>query len=402
MSHLNRRQALRLFAAAGMAGTAAPILAACTSDSSPKANPAAPSGPPIKIGMIVPQTGMFKDLGNELDNGFSLYLQLHDQKLGGRQVNLIKVDEGETAESGKAAAEKLVKEQKVLAVTGVVNPLSLLAMKDTIEAAQIPLIGSNASPAQLQLMGPKYIWRTSFVSTEPGSALARYAVANGGGPIAIVGQTGPGGDDDEVRTFAENLRSAGGTVAGTPRITPFGSKDFGNLFQQVKQSGAAAMYAIYSGATAVEFVKQYRAAHFPPTFKLFAPGSLTEGFVLKQLGDTAKDIYTALNYSPDLDNAANRRFIADYQKAFGTVPSTYAMASYDAAVVLDKAITDATKSLDSFSLNAAIGRLGQIDSPRGGWQFSQTRSPLQRWYLRQVRFDGAVLSNVLTAELTTL
>ena len=85
MSHLNRRQALRLFAAAGAAGLTAPILSACTSSSDdPTDTLTAPSGPPVKIGMIVPQAGAFKDLGNELDNGFSLYLALHDNKLGGR------------------------------------------------------------------------------------------------------------------------------------------------------------------------------------------------------------------------------------------------------------------------------------------------------------------------------
>ncbi|MER7008921.1 ABC transporter substrate-binding protein [Dactylosporangium sp. NPDC000555] len=400
MSHLNRRQALRLFAAAGAAGLTAPILSACGSSSgNASGSSAAPSGPPIKLGMIVPQNGIYKDLGSELDNGFGLYLRLHDNKLGGRQVNLVKVDEGETGDSGKAAAEKLIKDERVLALTGVVNPQSMLAMKDAVEAAQIPLVGSNASPASLQ--GAKYIWRTSFVATEPGQAIARWAAENAGGAIAVVGQAGPGGDDEEVRSFVEFIKGAGGDIAGQPKTTPFGGKDFSALLTQVKQSGAAAMYASYSGAAAVEFVKQFHNARFPVGFKLLAPGSLTEGYVLKQQGDAAKDVYTALNYSPDLDNAANRRFIANYQKAFGAIPSTYAMASYDAAAVLDKAITDATRNLDSFSLNAAIGHLGQIDSPRGGWQFTQNRTPLQRWYLRQVRPDGALLSNVLTAELTT-
>ncbi|MGI5246162.1 ABC transporter substrate-binding protein [Dactylosporangium sp. CA-139066] len=401
MSNLNRRQALRLFTAAGVAGMTAPILSACSTGSDDSTDSTSvPSGPPVKIGMIVPQTGAFKDLGNELDNGFSLYLQAHGNKLGGRQVTLVKVDEGETGDTGKAAAEKLIKEEKVLALTGVVNPQSMLAMKETVEAGQIPLVGSNASPSTLQ--GAKYIWRTSFVSTEPAQAIGPWVAANGGGAIAVIGQAGPNGDEDDVRMFVETLRGAGGNIAGTARTTPYGSRDFAAILGQVKNSGANALYASYGGATAVEFVKQFRNAKFPSTFKLFAPGSLTEGYLLKQLGDSAKDIYTSLNYSPDLDNASNRRFVAEYQKAFGSIPSTYAMASYDAAAVLDKAITDATKSLDSFSLNAAIGRLGQIDSPRGGWQFSQNRAPLQRWYLRQVRADGAVLSNVLTAELTTL
>src|SRR5687768_2674211 len=109
-----------------------------------------------------------------------------------------------------------------------------------------------------------------------------------------------------------------------------------------------------------------------------------------------------MNYAPDLDNAENRRFVTEYQKAYNDVPSSYAVASYDVGTVLDKAVTAAGGSLTPADLNAAIGRLGQIDSPRGTWQFNQNRTPLQRWYLRQVRMDGSALSNVLTAELTTL
>src|SRR5258707_764287 len=151
VSHLNRRQALRLFAAVGVAGMTAPILSACSSGSGNSADSTSvPSGPPVKIGMIVPQTGAFKDLGNELDNGFSLYLQTHANKLGGREVTLVKVDEGENGDTGKAAAEKLIKDEKVLALTGVVNPQAMLAMKDTVETGQIPLVGSNASPSALQ------------------------------------------------------------------------------------------------------------------------------------------------------------------------------------------------------------------------------------------------------------
>lgn len=402
MSHLNRRQALRLFAAAGVAGAAAPLLSACSDGSgSSETNASLPTGPPVRIGMIVPLTGSRKDLGNEMDNGFQLYLKLHENKLGNREVQLIKVDEGETPDVGKAAAEKLIKEDRVLALTGVAAAASMLAMKDTVETGAVPLVGSNASPTSLQ--SAKYIWRTSFVASEPGQALGKWAADNAGGSVAIVAADYPG-DDDEVTSFLEHFKSANGQVNGSGiRFTPFQQKDFSQILGQVKSSGATAMFAFYAGASAVDFVKQYKAAKFPPGFKLIAPGSLTEGYVLKQQGADAQGIYTAMNYSPDLDNAANRRFIADYQKAYGTIPSTYAMASYDAAAVLDKAIGDAAQgNLDSFSLNAAIGKLGQIDSPRGGWQFSQNRTPLQRWYLRQVRMDGALLSNVLTAELTTL
>jgi branched-chain amino acid transport system substrate-binding protein len=70
--------------------------------------------------------------------------------------------------------------------------------------------------------------------------------------------------------------------------------------------------------------------------------------------------------------------------------------------VLDKALSLVDGELSGETLNAAIGRVGQISSPRGDWQFNQNRSPQQRWYLRQVRMDGAVLANNVVSELATL
>lgn len=400
MSQLDRRQALRLFAAVGAAGLAGPVLSACTNEGAASNNggSSVAGGSPIKIGFVVPQTGVFKPLGDDMVNGFQLYLRLNDNKLGGRQVTLVTVDEGETAEATRVVAEKLIKQEKVLALTGVASNQSMLAMKDLVETSQIPLVGSNASPTNL---GGVYIWRTSFVPGEPSEALGRWVAEHTDGTIAVVTADSPG-DKEEVKAFLDAFTAAGGKLAGGPRYTPVATKEFGSTLQAVKASGAGGMFCFYTGTAAVDFVKQYKTAGFPPNFKVYAPGSLTEGQALKLHGEAARGIYTAMNYSPDLDNAANRRFVSDYQKAFTVIPSSYAVASYDAASVLDRAIGEARKDLTTQSLNGALGRLGQIDSPRGAWQFTTNRAPLQKWYLRQVRNDGLVLSNVLTAELTTL
>jgi branched-chain amino acid transport system substrate-binding protein len=78
------------------------------------------------------------------------------------------------------------------------------------------------------------------------------------------------------------------------------------------------------------------------------------------------------------------------------------MASYDAAQVLDQAIRVAGDTPNPQQVNLALGKIGQIDSPRGVWQFNQPRTPQQKWYLREVQLDGQVLSNVLVTELATL
>lgn len=398
MSHLDRRQALRLFAGLG-AAAAVPGLAAC-GDSSLGGEEAKPVGS-VKIGLLAPQSGIYKVVGEDLINGFELYLKLNGNKLGGREVELAKADEGETAESGKAGADKLIKQDKVLALTGVVSSATIGAIKDMVETGQIPLVGSNASPTTLQ--GVKYIWRTSYVNDEPGKAIGKYMADNVKGKVYCLAANYQAGKD-EINGFLETFTPANGETAGEPVYTPFApnpTKNFEPYLTAIKKSGAKAVFCFYAGGMAVDFVKQYR--QFGVNLPLYAPGFLTEGAVLKAQGDAAKDILTSMNYAADLDNAANRKFASEYQKAYNSqVPTTYAMASYDAAAVLDKAVLLAGDDLTPQTLNAALGRVGQIDSPRGTWQFNQNRTPQQKWYLRRVQMDGTVLANTLVSELTTL
>lgn len=411
MSQLNRRQALRLFAALGTAGAAAPLLSACTSSNNISADQTAANiapigGPPVKIGLILPTQSNAADkaIGADMLNGFQLYLRQVGNKLAGRDVTVVSGEEGDTADTGRAATEKLIKQEKVLALAGVVRSDTMLAIKDLVESSQIPLIGANASPSSLQ--GVKYMWRTSFVDSEPGQAMASWVAKNTTGPLAVVGEDLP--DKTGIHSFLDAFQTAHGVLAsGYPKYTsvaPIPQTDFGTILAGVRSSGAGGLFCYYTGDLAVAFVKAIKAANFnfANGFKIWSPGMLTEGYVLKQEGDAARGLYTAMNYSPDIDNTTNRRFVTDYQKAYTLIPSTYAMASYDAAAVLDKAIAGVTGDLTPVTLNAAIGRLGQIESPRGSWQFSQNRTPQQTWYLRKVQPDGNVLSNVLAAELTTM
>ena len=162
MSQMNRRRALQLLAALGATGLAA----GCDSDSEGTA-----PGSPIKVGLIVPGSGPNKAIGEEITNGFQLFLSLNDQQLGGHPVTLVTAEEGDSAKTGQAAVDRLLKEG-VLALTGVVSPTVIFGIRDAVEQARIPLIGSNASPISLQSV--VYIWRTSYVLSEPGEALGHY------------------------------------------------------------------------------------------------------------------------------------------------------------------------------------------------------------------------------------
>jgi branched-chain amino acid transport system substrate-binding protein len=405
---MNRRRALQLLAALGTTGLAA----GCGSgtDNADEAKP----GSPIKIGLIVPGSGPNKVIGDEITNGFQLFLTLNDGQLGGHPVTLVPAEEGDTAKTGQAAVDRLVKEG-VLALTGVVSSAVMLGIRDTVEQARIPLVGSNASPISLQSV--VYIWRTSYVLNEPGEALGQYLrqTLDASSRIAIFGTQGQS-TRDVIDGLRRGYEQGGRRLTDDPVFTPDyanpGKGAYTGSISKVldRRPGPDAVFCHYTGVQAVQFVKQlYGQGYKGP---IYAPGFLTEGTVLGQLDDGEKGelrgliekhhIETALNYSADLNNTANRVFASAYRKTYNVSPSTYAMASYDAAQVLDKAIRLVGDNPTPQQVNLALGKIGQIDSPRGAWQFNQSRTPQQKWYLRQVLLDGRMLSNVMINELATL
>ncbi|MEU4642094.1 ABC transporter substrate-binding protein [Micromonospora sp. NPDC023814] len=397
MSQMNRRRALKLLAALGTAGLAA----GCGTDAAE--GEAAGDGSPIKIGLIAPTSGGLKAIGDEITNGFQLFLDLNGNGLGGHPVTLLTADEGESVKTGKAAVEGLLK-QGVLALTGVVDSNVMFGIRDTVEQARVPLIGSNASPTSLQSV--VYIWRTSYVLDEAGRALGRYLREQLGSSarLAIVVPENAG-SQDVVRGFKQEFGESDPRIKDPVTWTGVFTNPSKSAYRADIRTALSrkpdAVFCFYAGPAAVEFIKQLRIEGF--TGKVYAPGFLTEGTVLESVkAEEATGIQTALNYSADLNNTANRRFASAYRKKHGTSPTTYAMASYDAAQVLDQAIRIAGETPNPQQVNLALGKIGQIDSPRGVWQFNQPRTPQQKWYLREVQLDGQVLSNVLVTELATL
>lgn len=370
------------------------VSAACASEENSRST--------LTIGLLIPLSGTYQTVGADLRDGFQQYLEDHDNQLGGHPVTLAFADEGDSASTAAAAATKLVEQDKALVVTGIGSSVTASTAIPIITAANITVIGSSSRPA---LQDISRVWHTSYLAYEPGTAIAEYIRDTVSGSIFAIGPDSPGGWD-QVRGFTTTFLNAGGRLAnpeGKATFTPFpATTNFTPYFTQIVESGATAVYCFYAGSSAIDFVKQYAASDLRE-LPLYAAGFLTEGAVLTAQGDAAKGIYTVLNYSPDLNNETNRSFVADWREKHTSTPTTYAMSSFDAAAILDRAIDAAGDNPTSDQINTEIGRLGRVESPRGTWQMSQTtHTPIQKWYLRQVRLDGNTVSNVIIEELATI
>ncbi|WP_248964301.1 ABC transporter substrate-binding protein [Sphaerisporangium perillae] len=353
-----------------------------------------------KIGLIVPLSGVYSSLGIDMQNGFDLYLDQHAGRLGGKDVELKVVDEGEGPQTGVPAATKLIKEDKVAAVVGIVNSATAMGVRDTFIDSKTPLIIANAGADGVTgTNGSPYIWRTSFTNGTVGASLgAEVSKQVGDGSVYLISADYSAGKE-MIGGFKKAFEAAGGKVAGES-YTPFGTtKDFQPYLDTIKASGAKAVFCFYAGAEAVSFVKQYAQFGLAGDLPLFGTGFVTEGGALDAEGISAEGTQTSLHYTDLIDTPKNKKFVADYQAAFNARPTVYAVQAYDAAAVLDAALAR-PGTADGRGIARALGEIGPIDSPRGSWGFGRKHDPVQPYYLRKVEKRGGRFVNTLVRELT--
>jgi branched-chain amino acid transport system substrate-binding protein len=392
---------------AALALPAALVLAAagCTGNGGGKAHQAAP----IKIGFIADLSGIQKSNGISMRNGLQLYLSQHGHAFGGHPVQVVEQDQGDdpTNAKGVKAEQNLLEHQDLLAITGVSDVRTVVALQPTLNKRKLPLVISLACTT---LPDMTYIWCASNLTSDTGSSLGTYVAQHVDGPVYVLGTDLGPAKVDTAGTFADTFTKAGGKIANTsggPAYVPYvDTINYVPYLQEAVANGAKAIYVWATGLQAIRFIQAYQQLGLKKKgIQVYAAGPLTCCDLLRLEGTAALGMYSSLDYTQTLDNDANRQFVVAYQHAYGVAPNEPAEYGYSAASVLDQAITAAAHSgrpLTGEQVNHAIENLGIQNDPRGSWQFSAKHAPVQKFYLRQVRMDGSVLSNVLVDQLPTV
>jgi branched-chain amino acid transport system substrate-binding protein len=355
----------------------------------------------VRIGFVAPLSGPFATAGEDMRRGFRLYLDRHEGRLGGRQVNVIEVDEGAGPETGVPAIRRLLTRDRVVAAAGIVNSAVALGAHQSFIDARVPLVIATAGANALTgTKGSEYIWRTSFANADFNDAFGRWLAKQPpipGGVFLLAAEYVAG--HEQMNAFKRAFTAGGGRIAGE-QYSPFGTtQDFQPYLTQVRASGAGAVYAFLAGQDGLNFVRQYREFGLAGRIPLYGPGFLVEGPVLDAQGAAAEGILNAMNYSTELDTPVNRDFVEAYETAHKARPTSFSVQAYDAAAVLDAALGKIDGSVSGPGLVAALPEIGEIDSPRGTWRFTERRNPEQHVYLRQVQRKGDRFVNAVLADL---
>ena len=335
----------------------------------------------IRIGLMLPYSGTFAQLGVAIETGMRLAVDENGGKLGGREVEFVKLDDESDPAKATDNANRLITRDKVDVLVGTVHSGVALAMvrvaRETNALLIIPNAGADAATGPL--CAPN-IFRTSFANSQVGYPMGK-VMAERGIKNAVTISWKYAAGEESVAGFKDAFARGGGKVLKELWL-PFPNVEFQPLLTEIASLKPDAVYTFFAGGGAVKFLKDYQAAGLKGKIPLYGAGFLTDG-VLEAAGDAAEGIETTLHYADSLDLAKDKAFRLAYAKTFKLQPDVYAVQGYDAGLLLVQAFAKTKGAVDKPALIKAMEG-AVIDSPRGQWRMSKAHNPVQDMYLRKV------------------
>ena len=344
------------------------------------AGPAAAQQKTVKIGFVSTFSGPVAAIGNDMRDAFELALDHMGRKMGGLPVQVIYEDDGFKPEVGRQKTEKLIESDKVDFVSGYIWSNVLYASYKPVVDARTFLVVSNAGETRLAGANcSPYIFSTAWTNDQNPIAVADYMNNKGVKSVYLIGPNYAAGKEN-LAGFKSAYK---GKVLGEDYTTWPSQLDFSAELAKAKAAKPDAVYMFYPGAAGVQFLNQYAQAGLKGAIPLYTTFSI-DSLSLPRQKDAAVGVISALEWTADLPNEANKTFVADFKKKFGHEPSFYAAQTYDAARLIGSAV-DAVKGnlSDKAAVQKALEK-ADFKSVRGDFKFGPNHYPTQSFYMQEV------------------
>jgi len=350
---------------------------------------------PIKIGFIAPLSGGMAANGKDMLAGIELALEEIGYQAAGRKIELIVEDDEAVPATGLTKTRKLVEKDGVHVMTGGLMASTGYALMPYIDSKEIPMTYPIMAPDDLtQRQRAKWIVRTGWNSSQSNHPFGEYAyqvlkfrkVVIMGLDFAFGWECSGG--------FQKTFEDAGGRII--QKIwTPLTVTDFSPYLAQISKD-ADAVYAVFAGRSALQFVKQYQEFGLKGKIPLIGGGTTTDEHVLPSMGDEAIGIMTALHYSEALDNPANKKFVKAFREKAKKAASYYSEGAYTGARWIVEAIKAVKGDVENRGrLLEALKKVELKDVPRGPFKLDAYGNPIQNVYIRKVERVGGELQNTV-------
>lgn len=358
-------------------------LLACLLGASLLTGQSALAADPVKVGFLSTLSGPAAGLGVDIRDGFQLAMKHLGGKLGGVPAEVIIADDQQNPNTAKQTTERFLKKDKVDFMTGIVFSNILLTVTKSVFDSQTFYISSNAGPSQLAGADCNpYFFNVSWQNDNVAEAMGKWATDQGYKNVIGVAPNYPAGKD-ALNGFKRFFKGS----MSDEVYTKLGQLDYAAELAQLRAARPDAVFFFLPGGMGINFIKQFVAAGLSKDIRLITSGFAADEDVIPAVGEPLLGTFNSSHWAHDLDNAANRKFVADFEKEYKRIPSLYASQGYDAAMLMDSAVRQTRGNLaDKAALRKAL-EAAQFASVRGKFRFNANHYPIQDYYLRVVRKD---------------
>jgi branched-chain amino acid transport system substrate-binding protein len=310
---------------------------------------------PIKIGVVTPLSGTYTPIGEQVKMGLDLAAKEINASGGinGRKIDLLYEDEEANPAVATQKAEKLFQVEKVDFLTGTVNSGSTLAVGQLAERNNklIATTVSFADSITADKCSPN-VFRVNARAGMQSAALAAWVAKEiNKANIFFIGPDYEMGRST-VSAFKKASTEAGSKDVGEV-FAPLDNKDYSPYFGQVRAAKPNVIYTSVAGNDTVRLFTQMEEYGVNKGITLVGASGTVTSQNLAAIGKSANGFVTGVGYSPKLDNPANKKFVADFQKTYNKLPDLYGADSYG-LLYFYKAAVEKAKSTDTDKVRAAM------------------------------------------------
>jgi len=332
---------------------------------------------PIKIGVTLGLTGKYSEMANMQLKGYRLWEEQLNSRGGmlGRQVEVVVRDDQSEGNRAASLYENMIVKEKVDLVfspysSGVTNAILPVTSKHGY-----PVLAGGASSDRLWQQGYGNIFGVYTPASRYVVGFLEMLVINNLGELAIVSA-----DDAFSLSISEGTRKwadrYGLKVVLFERFNK-GTSDFEQISKQVRQSGARVLIVCGHYDEAVKIRESILHTNGPPLAFYASVGPVFDGYH-DQLGDKANLVFSSSQWEPNPDLAfpGSRKFIEDFQKVYGLMPSYHAATAFASGTIMEMALNntgaiDRKKIMEALSSMDVMTLIGRFGVDRTGMQVRQ-------------------------------
>jgi branched-chain amino acid transport system substrate-binding protein len=316
----------------------------------------------LKVGVFIPATGQFADLGEQMKDGYEIaFDRFNAQKMMlGTEPLTLKViyydDEGK-ADTTVNAVTRAVTEDKIDVAVGFLFGEIFDRVMDNFQKANIPVVSCcDGIDETAKLIAEKKmtnVFQLSPTAKDIVAATVAATVANvKPTKISLLGEnTLPGREHARLAKLWLAAHAPDVQVVSED-LLPSGTTDFTAVLSKIRRSGGQAIVGELLGASASIFMKEWYDMKIPAVIAQHGGTTSDETFIANNKDHVEGAIITN-RWWPGKYSDLSEPMMSAYQAKFHVAPSNFSVQAFDSAIVAVEAVK-AAGSLDHAAIAKAL------------------------------------------------